>query len=86
MDQQITNIQTIQQTDVTNITGYSIVVNEIKLFQSANIRVIFYDENKTVFKVEIFSITGEEYSNWGTDDTYINNLVIQKYNLVPVTN
>ena len=86
MDQQITNIQTIQQTDVTNITGYSIVVNEIKLFQSANIRVIFYDENKTVFNVEIFSITGEEYSNWGTDDTYINNLVIQKYNLVPVTN
>ena len=39
------------------------------------------DENGNVFKIENITISGDEYNNWGIDDSYLINLVLSKLGL-----
>jgi hypothetical protein len=41
------------------------------------------DENGNVFKIENIAISGDEYNNWGSDDSYLINLVLSKLGLSP---
>jgi hypothetical protein len=53
----------------------------MKLKDSANIIVNFYDTDNIVRRCEYFVLEGQEYINW-TNDDYLLNLICSKYNIV----
>ena len=48
---------------------------------SIEVNCLLKDENENVFKIENITISGDEYNNWGTDDSYLINLVLSKLGL-----
>lgn len=81
MDNQIT----INITDVTldpviaTTIGYSVV--ELVLNEYVIVSVTFYNATDNPVKHDIVKIEGEEYAAWGTDDSYLTNLILQKLGL-----
>lgn len=53
-----------------------ITLNEGVVFQ-----VLIFDEEESLISIESVSITGEEYSAWTDDDSYINGLILSKLQL-----
>ena len=64
------------------IQSYEILYINLKLNESASIYImIFYNNNETIEKN--FTLTGEEYSNWTTDDylySYVNTHIEKIFN------
>ena len=81
MDNQIT----INITDVTLepviATTIQYSVMELVLNSYVIIRVTFFNANGNPVKHESVRIEGAEYAAWGTDDSYLTNLVLQKLGL-----
>jgi len=75
------NIVPQAQTTVKTISSFSIDVINIKLFQSAILNVILYDENKNYISSQSVEINGDDYKKWGNDDSYISNFIAQKLGL-----
>jgi len=67
--------------DVSNKIGF--FIRKLVLFTSAIIVVYFYNLTGSIIRVENLNLMGEDYSNWGSDDTYIQNYVLNKLNLTP---
>ena len=53
------------------ITTFKFDRIEISLFKSAIITVILFDSTGSLLDVKFVNITGEDYSKWSDDDTYI---------------
>jgi hypothetical protein len=62
------------------VNNIVIRVNQLELFKSIQIYVILYNDKEYVDNKQIV-LSGEEYANWGNDDTYIINTVLAKLNL-----
>ena len=78
------DIGEVTQTNTIKSTKIGIFVTQLILFKSVSIAVHFYDEiNGNVFRVENLLLEGDDYANWSTDDTYIQNYVLNKLNLTP---
>ena len=75
-------IQPYDQVTVKVIYGFDVEVNTVILNTSARLSVRLYDQNNTIVNVQTLELTGEDYSNWGTDDNYIINYVVQKLGFV----
>ena len=60
---------------IYTVHSYNYHIDQIKLNEYAVISIIFYDENQVYLCKKDFKIEGEEYANWGTDDSYIDNIV-----------
>jgi len=74
-------IRPYTQTISYNISYFDVRVNDMKLKDSANIIVNFYDTDNIVRRCEYFVLEGQEYINW-TNDDYLLNLICSKYNIV----
>jgi len=62
-----------------HISHYSFVVSRVVLHASAEIVLtLFSDTDSSVTKHIILNIEGEEYQKWGSDDSYISELVAAK--------
>ena len=61
-----------------NIVSFNYQFLDLTLFQSANIRVSLNDDKGFMQKQVFYTLQGEEYTNWGGDDSYIVNLIISK--------
>ena len=59
------------------ITCFKIDRIEISLFKSAIITVILLDSTGSLLDVKFVNITGEDYSKWSDDDTYVVEFVKQ---------
>jgi len=59
------------------ITTFKIDRIEISLFKSAIITVILFDSTGSLLDVKFVNITGEDYSKWSADDTYVVEFVKQ---------
>lgn len=69
------------QTNTISSSKIAIFVTELKLFESVSLDVHFYDSSANyVFRVESIKLVGSNYDNWGTDDNYIINKVIEILN------
>lgn len=81
MDNQIiVNITDVSLEPVIATTiGFSVV--ELVLNSYVMINVTFYNANEQPVKHEMVRIEGEEYAGWGTDDSYLTNLILQKLGL-----
>ena len=65
-----------RQENIMKIKNYTYRINDYHLHISANIQIIFYDENDSVCYYHNKLLKDEEFRNWGADDTYIDNIVL----------
>ena len=77
------DINQVTQTTTETSNKIGIFITKIILFKSAFIAVHFYNANGGVIRVENLQLEGEDYNNWASDDTYIENYVLNKLNLTP---
>ena len=60
------------------IHSYSFFLNNIVPHKSVSYNIHIYNRlGDHLFSID-GQINGQEYQNWGTDDTYIENLLVQK--------
>ena len=56
----------------------SITVQSYVMFKSATLMVSLFDTNDNFVCVKVYTIEDLDFSNWGTDDSYIINWVKSK--------
>lgn len=69
-----------------NIEKIKIINRNYKLFNSIQLYVEYQDASSNVIKSKEYTIEGSDYLNWGTDDTFIVNWLLNKINLEDVSN
>lgn len=67
----------IQVQDIRTVIAMDLNVVQHTLFSEVHVEVTLKHQNSPDV-VKIIRIQGEEYSNWGYDDTYLINLVANK--------
>jgi hypothetical protein len=77
----INNYNLVQTNVINNI---KIHINQIVLFTSLSLSVRFYQDT-TLVENRILNLTGTDYTDWGNDDNYIINFVLNTYGLTQVT-
>lgn len=59
-----------------------IEIVQLKLYESVTVNVKFFSSTEDymmeVVDEKVLVISGEDYNNWGSDDTYLENIVFQK--------
>jgi hypothetical protein len=65
------------------VTSVEILEGTIQLNSSVKFPVKLLGSNDEIISIEFIEISGEEYLNWGVDDNYIRNLILNKLELVP---
>jgi hypothetical protein len=78
------DITTITQTTTETSSKIGIFVKNVVLFKSADVLVYFYNPSNNVIRAEMLKLEGDDYTNWGLDDKYIETYVLTKLNLTPV--
>ncbi len=63
-----------------NITSIQVRVINLNLFQSVNVSVTLLSNNDYVDS-KSYTLEGDDYTNWGNDDTYIVNYVLNQLGL-----
>ncbi len=71
------NVQDSSYVKTNTINKVMIRIMNVDLFNSITVCASLF-ENTTLVDNKVFKIEGTEYSNWGTDDTYIVDLVLSK--------
>jgi hypothetical protein len=77
----IVNVQDKEVVTTQTISQVEILEGNIQLGQSVRFPVKLLDSNSGLISVEFVEVSGEEYLAWGTDDSYINNLILTKLGL-----
>lgn len=73
------DIETKTFTTQTDVSRFTVEVNNIVLFASASFRVNLYTAGGSYYTTFIMDLTDEEYNAWGNDDGYIRDLVATRY-------
>ena len=63
------------------ISKIDILDGNIQLNRFVSFPVRLMDSDDNVISFENVSISGEEYNNWGSDDSYIETLILTKLGL-----
>lgn len=80
----MTNILPFEIISTLTVTRFEIDSIDIRLFNSALIRVNLFDSNGFRVCVKNILMEGEDYAKWGNDDQYIVNFVIQSLGFTPI--
>jgi hypothetical protein len=81
MNSQTINVVPQDQTTVKTINSFSVVVDNLVLFKNVTLNVKLFDENNKLISIQTIEVGGDDYTNWGGDDTYITNYAAQKLGL-----
>lgn len=73
-----TSITPATHTTVRTINSFKI--SRIIIDDKCTVEVQSLDSNNNIVNFDLITLTSEEYSSWGTDDSYIVNLVASKLN------
>lgn len=66
-------------TKTIRMNQFSVSVSELILFQSVKISVILYDSDTNIpTDNRLYTLQGQDYTNWGGDDKYITDYVKSK--------
>jgi hypothetical protein len=84
------NVVPIENFDIvtSNVaTAFSVDVIMLTLFVSADLRVTIYDANQNIIQCSVLTISGDAYTNWSSNDEYINTYVANYYGftLIPTS-
>ncbi len=77
------NVQDSPYVKTNTINKVLIRIMNVDLFNSMTVCASLF-ENTTLVDNKVFKIEGTEYSNWGTDDTYIVDLILSKLGMTQV--
>ena len=72
----IINVQNKEVVTTQTISQVEILEGNIQLGQSVRFPVKLLDASSNLISIEFVEVSGSDYAAWGTDDTYINNLVL----------
>ena len=61
------------------VTSVVVEVAHLDLFNSVHLRIIMRDSNNVDIKLELVTLSGDDYKNWSSDDNYLINYIKQKY-------
>ena len=61
-----------------SICKFKYQILEIKLNESVRVAVYLFNENDLLIDSKQYLISGPEYANWGSQDSYLINLIKQK--------
>jgi hypothetical protein len=64
------------------ICGFNYKVRSLLLSESVSFSVILYDQFNKTLNIQTITINGEDYNNWGNDDTYIIDFICKKLRLI----
>jgi hypothetical protein len=76
------HIQPKEFVEKTIVTKFDITDIDVKLFEGASITIMLYADSNKHYKCVSVELTHDEYTNWGTDDNYIRDIVCQKLGFV----
>ena len=74
----IVNINQFEQVKTTIITSMTVRVMMFDLFKGATFQVSLMDENGNGVDSKMVEIKGDDYKNWGGDDTFIYKYIAKK--------
>jgi len=80
------NVVPFDETTVKTVYSITINVNNVVLFQSAVITVVYYDVNSSFISLQSLELSGTDYTNWGSNDDYILNYVSTALNITILSN
>lgn len=77
---QVINLAVEPYNRVSNRTVGSIylTIEALELFKSVSIRVTYMDTSNVYVDSEVVTLSNSDYSNWGSDDTYLYNYISKK--------
>ena len=68
---------TLSKTTSMEVNSYNVSVIRVDLDVSAMLEIGIFDYSGNLLKICHHTITGDDYSNWGADDTYIRTYVAE---------
>jgi hypothetical protein len=74
----LVNIENKDFITTKTISKIEILDGNINLNSSVTFPVKLMDSDNNLINIETISIEGEEYNNWGSDDNYIETLILTK--------
>ena len=78
MDNKIVSINPFEQVKTTVVTSIRVNVMRIELFKCSTLHVSLLDENGNCIESKIVEINGDDYKQWGGDDTFVYDFVARK--------
>jgi hypothetical protein len=72
------NIENKEFITTQTISKIEILDGSVQLNNSVKFPVVLKTSDDSVITSQVIIITGEEYENWGSDDNYIENLILSK--------
>lgn len=75
------NIEVISKSINQEISHFTIDFISLILHQSVIFRINFYNDKNEKIQKCFITLEGDDYNNWGNDDSYITNLICQKFSL-----
>lgn len=80
MDATKVNVNDKEEIKVFVINNVEMRIINLSLGKYVDVNAVLKQDNNFVSS-QNFRIQGEEYENWGSDDTYLENLILQKLGL-----
>jgi hypothetical protein len=75
------DVQEKQITIIQKINKIEIMEGKIELDSSASFPVRMINSSGELIDIQFVKIEGAEYTNWGSDDQYVVNLILTKLGL-----
>ena len=72
------NIENKEFITTQTISKIEILDGSVQLNNSVKFPVVLKTSDDSVITSQVIIITGEEYENWGSDDNYIESLILSK--------
>jgi|688.fasta_scaffold1264142_1 hypothetical protein len=72
------NIENKEFITTQTISKIEILDGRVQLNNSVKFPVVLKTSDDSVITSQVIIITGEEYENWGSDDNYIESLILSK--------
>jgi hypothetical protein len=69
------NVQPYDIVNTTRVSSFSVSVMCLDLFNSATLTVDLLDASGNRVSVQRMTLSGADYTAWGSDDSYINTYV-----------
>jgi hypothetical protein len=67
------------------INSFSYSVNDLQLSKQITFNVVLFDQYKLPICAQLITMAGDDYSNWGSDDTYVVHFICSKLGLTPLS-
>ena len=64
-----------EQIVTTTVTSFKVRVRSLTLFSNVDLSVDLFDASNKLIGVKMVKLSGKDYTDWGSDDTYINTYV-----------